>query len=107
MAGKKCTKIQKEQRILELVRLISTGHADSWIRRFMTTDWGVSERQGERYLKEARETIVADINKDRSEVLAEMIATCKQVIKEATKAKQYNNVIGAVNAISRLGKLDA
>ena len=51
--------------------------------------------------------IIEDIDKERRDVVAETIATCRMVIREASKAGQYNNVIGAVNAQSSLGKLDA
>ena len=107
MAGTKCSQIQKAQRIQQIVELIASGHRDSWIRQFMATDWGMSERQAYRYLKEARAVIIEDIDKDRKDVIAEAIATCRMVIRDASKAGQYNNVIGAVNALSRLGKLDA
>ena len=68
---------------------------------------GVKTRQAESYVQKARAIVLEDINQDRKQVLAEAIATCRMVIRDASKAQQFSNVIGAVNALSRLGKLDA
>ena len=103
---KRATKVELSQRVLALVELIATGHSTSSLLRFATAEWGISTRQAETYVHKARAVIVADIDQDRRQVLAELIATCKIVIRYATKAQQYNNVVGAVNTLSRLARLD-
>ena len=56
-------------------------------------------------MQKASAIVVEEINQDLKQVLTKARATCRMVIRKASKAGQYNNVIGAVNALSRLGKL--
>ena len=104
---KRSDKVEVQRRVLQLVELIAAGHNHSAMVQFATDAWGIKTRQAEAYVQKARAIVVEDINQDRKQVLAEAIATCRMVIRDASKAGQYNNVIGAVNALSRLGKLDA
>ena len=103
---KRATKVELSQRVLALVELIATGHSTSSLLRFATAEWGISTRQAEAYVHKARAVIIADIDQDRRQVLAELIASCKIVMRDAIKAQQYNNVIGAVNTLTRLARLD-
>ena len=58
------------------------------------------------YIKEAREVLIADVNQDRQVVVAELLATSRTVIQEALKKGEFNNAIGAMNLITRLGGLE-
>ena len=68
--------------------------------------WGIQRAQAENLLREARAIIVDDINRERSEITAEMIHVCQTVIKNGMKSNQLNVVVGAINTISKLGGLE-
>ena len=104
--GKKCTNIEKDERIYRLVRLIANGATSSDMVQYASKEWGVGRRQADTYIALAREVIVADINRDRPQIVAELITTCQQVIKNGMKTNNLNVVIGAVHAISKLGGLE-
>ena len=104
--GKRATQIEKEERILRIVRLISNGAVSSDVLEYARAQWGLQKAQSYKLLKEAREIIVDDINRERSEITAEMIHICQTVIKNSMKTNQMSNVIGAVNTIAKLGGLE-
>lgn len=104
--GKRATKVDKQMRIAEFVRMISCGHVNSQLIQFAANEWGLSERRAHEYIKEAREVIIADVNQDRQEVVAQLIHTSQTVIQEAIKRGELSNAIGAMNVITRLGGLE-
>ena len=104
--GKKCTKIEKEERINRIVRLISNGAVTSDIVEYARQHWGLQRAQANALLKEARKIIIEDINRERPEITAELIHVCQTVIKNSMETNQMSNVLGAVNTIARLGGLE-
>ena len=103
---KRATKLEKQLRIAQFVRMISHGHVNSELVAYAATEWGVKDTMAREYIREAREVIIADVDQDRRDVVAEMLATSKTVIKEALAKGEYNNALGAMNLITRLGGLD-
>ena len=106
MAGIRCTKIEKARRVTEFVQLLSHGAVTSTLYRIAAEKLGVSTRQADVYIAEARKVIITDINQERHIAVAEMIAVCRTVIQKSLEERQYSNAIGAVNAIARLGGLE-
>ena len=104
--GKRATKVDKQLRIAQFVRMISHGHVNSELVAYAATEWGVKDTMAREYIREAREVIIADVDQDRRDVVAEMLATSKTVIKEALAKGEYNNALGAMNLITRLGGLE-
>lgn len=88
------------------VRLISNGAMTSDLVGYARDNWGISRSQTEKYIAEAREAIVHDVNQDRKQVIAELMHTSHTVMKNAMKKGEYNNVLGAMNLITRLGGLE-
>jgi len=103
--GKKCTKYEKEKRILQFVQMLSKGAVNSELFRYASDEWGIGKRQAEDYLAEARQVVISDVNHDRKIVVAEMIHMMKAVMKEGFRTGQLNSVIGAANTLSRVAKL--
>ena len=95
MATHRASKVEKEQRIAQLVRLISCGAVTSDLVRYASTEWQVGRRQADDYIAEARKVIVA-----------EMLHTCQTIIKKGMQGGNYNAVLGAMNRIAALGGLD-
>ena len=106
MAKGRATKVDKHLRVAQLVRLISNGAVTSELIGFARDNWGLGRAQAERYIAEAREAIIEDINHDRKVVVAELMHGAHTIWKAALKDKQYNNALGAMNLISRLGGLE-
>ena len=106
MPKHRATKVDKADRILTFVRLISNGAVTSELVHFAARNWGLSERQAKAYIAEARRTIVEDIDIDRKQVVAELMHTSKTVIKAALKNGELNNAIGGMNVLIRLGGLE-
>ena len=104
--SKRASKFEKEDRIFQMVRLISSGAVTSDLVRYAADKWGISRRQAEVYIAEAREIIIDDINRERPQIAAELIHTCQTVIKNGLKSNQLNVVVGAINTIARLGGLE-
>jgi hypothetical protein len=106
MATHRASKVEKEQRIAQIVRLISNGAVTSELVQFASKEWGVGRRQADAYIAEARQVLIADINQDRAVVVAEMMAVCRTVIKRGLSGDNLNAVLGAVNSIRGMGGLD-
>lgn len=104
--GKKIPQDEKQLRIAKLVRLISNGAVTSDLLDFMRREYGVSRSQAHRYIKEAREVIIEDINQNRQQVVAEMLHVAHTIVKNAMREGQYNNALGALNYIARIGGLE-
>ena len=103
--GKKCTKYEKEKRILQFVQMLSKGAVNSELIHHAASEWGVDECQARNYLHEARQVVIDDVNHDRKIAGAEMIRMMKAVMKEGFRTGQLNSVIGAANTLSRVAKL--
>jgi len=105
--GKRATKVDKQLRIAQFVRLISNGAVTSDLVGYARDNWGLGRSQAEKYIAEAREVIVHDVDQDRKQVVAELMHTSHTVIKNAMKKGEYNNALGAMNLIARLGGLES
>ena len=101
----RCTKVEHERRILEFTKRISAGWVRSSLCQYAADEWGLSVRQADRLIAQARETVIADIDQDRQQVTAELIHTMKTVIQGSLEQKQYNNAIGAASLLAKLGHL--
>ena len=106
MANKRATKVDKQLRIAQFVRMISNGAVNSELVNFAEREGGLKRTIAFQYIKEAREVIVADINQDRKEVVAELMHGAHSIWKAAARDKQYNNALGAMNLIVKLGGLE-
>ena len=104
--GKRATKIDKHLRVAQFVRMISNGAVNSEMTAYADREWGLKDTQAREYIKEAREVVIADINQDRQVVVAELLHGAHTIWKKAVQDKQYNNALGAMNLITRLGGLE-
>jgi phosphoribosyl-ATP pyrophosphohydrolase len=104
--GKRATKIDKHLRVAQFVRMISNGCVNSQLLAHAEKEWGVKTTIGYQYIAEAREVIIADVDQDRKDVVAELMHTSKTVIQKALERGELNNAIGAMNLITRLGGLE-
>ena len=106
MAKKRATKVDKQLRIAQFVRMISNGCVNSQLLQHAAKEWGLSDRRAHEYIREAREVIIQDVDHDRKEVVAQLLHTSQTVIQEALRKGELNNALGAMNLITRLGGLE-
>ena len=85
--GKRATKLDKQFRIAEFVRMLSRGYVNSQLVAYAEAEWGLKETMARQYITEAREVLIADVNQDRQVVVAELLAASRTVIQEALKKK--------------------
>ncbi len=104
--GKSATKIDKHLRVAQFVRMISNGAVNSEMTAYDKREWGLKDTQAREYIREAREVIVEDINQNRQIVVTELLHGAHTTWKKAVNDKQYNNALGAMNLITRLGGLE-
>ena len=104
--GKRATKVDKQLRIAQFVRMISSGAVNSELVAYADREWGLKNTMAREYIREAREVIVADVNQDRKEVVAELMHGAHTIWKAAARDKQFSNALGAMNLIVRLGGLE-
>ena len=94
--AKKCTKAEKILRVNQVVRMLVNCASRSSIIQFGTSEWGLTPRQVDAYIAEAREIIREDANIERSDYLAARLQTIDKVIQEGLRQKQLSAVIGAL-----------
>ena len=103
---KRATKLEKQLRIAQFVRMISHGYVNSELVAYAATEWGVKDTMARAYIREAREVIIHDVDHDRKEVIAQLLHTSQTVIQKALRKGELNNAIGGMNVIIRLGGLE-
>lgn len=94
--AKKSTKAEKILRINQIVRMLVNCASRSSIVQFAASEWGLSLRQVDNYIAEAREIIRTDANIERSDYLAARLQTIDKVIQQGLKQNQLSAVIGAL-----------
>jgi hypothetical protein len=74
------TQLEKVEIVTEVRQLILGGHHDGQIKRFIADRRGLSPRSVERYLKTAREELVAATSRTRLELRSESFAWYQRVL---------------------------
>jgi hypothetical protein len=100
--GKKADIHTTNTRVNRLCSMLVRGWTTREIIQYAAKEWGLGDRQVYILLKRARARLVEDANVDRQEMLAAKIQTLDLVIRKATDAEQYNNVIGAIRLLCEL-----
>ena len=103
--GKKSDKAEIDRRIHTVVKFLSSAKKSSYILRFCSDEWGVTERQGQTYLKRAREIIRADYSIERPDFLSSRLALLDKIIDASINTKQHSNAVGALKLQAQLTRL--
>lgn len=102
MAAKRCTRKEATARVEKFAEMLVHGGTAMELSAYARENWGISPKQSESYIKEARVMIVESANIDRKDFVAEKIATLNITIRKAMEAGQYSNVIGATRLLAEL-----
>ena len=103
--AKKSDKAEIDRRIHTVVKLLSSAKTSSYILRFCSDEWGVTERQAQTYLSRAREVIRADYSVERSDFLSTRLALLDEIIEASIRCKQHSNAVGALKLQAQLTRL--
>ena len=103
--GKKSDKAEVDRRIHAVVKLLSSAKTNSYILRFCSEEWGVTNRQAQTYLQRAREIIKADYSMERSDFLGTRLALLDEIIEASIRGKQHSNAVGALKLQAQLNRL--
>jgi len=99
----RCSKEVKDNRIERMVEWISLCKPTGDMLRLATAEWGVSKRQAESYLYEARAVIRERWNNQgRKDFVASALEKMERVAELSIKTNQHSNAIGAVNLQAKL-----
>ena len=94
--AKKSNKAEIDRRIHTVVKLLSSAKTSSYILRFCSEEWGVTNRQAQTYLQRAREIIKADYSVERSDFFGTRLALLDAIIESSIRLKQHSNAVGAL-----------
>lgn len=92
----KCNREEFQFRINRLVELISECRTECSIRRDLAAEWGVSDRQMQRYMKEAHQSIVELWDINRETFVARSMEKLETIICKAISGNQLSAAVGAV-----------
>lgn len=99
----RCTKTEKEKRILQVQDWIVEGSQDNVILGKIKTEWGISLRQARKYLKDAYNNWLPDEKINVENRRAAKIAELKQDLLDMKP--EYKGTPTGMNARARLHKL--
>ena len=103
--GKKSDAAEIDRRVHTVVKLLSSAKTSSYVLRFCSEEWGVTERQGHTYLARAREIIRADYSIERHDFLASRLALLDKIGDSSINTKQHSNAVGALKLQAQLTRL--
>lgn len=69
-------------------------------------EWGVTERTVRKYIHRANQHIREDNDIDRHELLLKLLHAYEHIATESVNSRQLSNALGALNAISRITRID-
>ena len=103
--AKKSDKAEIDRRIHTVVKLLSSAKTNSYILRFCSEEWGVTNRQAQTYLQRAREIIKDDYSMERSDFLGTRLAMLDEIIESSIRCKHHSNAVGALKLQAQLTRL--
>ena len=103
--AKKSSKAEIDHRIDVIARMIVNAATTSQIIRYCSVEWGVGQRQAEKYLARARAIVREDYSQERADFLASRIGILDKVIQASIKSGQHSNAIGATRLQAELTQL--
>ena len=104
--AKKCTKIEKEERIFRVYKLICKGESRADIARYAAQNWGIGYRQVDEYIQRARELMKEDFKMSRDEFAVEILEGYKDLRRRAIADKQHAVALGCLTRMAAMTNVD-
>ena len=102
----KCTKVQKEQRVYRVYKLICKGEGRADIARYTAENWGMSYRQTDEYIRLARELMKEDFRMSRDEFAVEILEGYRDLRRRAIADKQHAVALGCLTRMAAMTNVD-
>jgi hypothetical protein len=91
----------------KIAELLALGWAPYEIRRFCSSEWGLSTRVATSRTELARKRLAIDMaGIDRKDMAAQMLAELQNVVKFSSKNSRGSDVIGALRLMAELTQLN-
>ena len=100
--GKRATKKEVERRVQTLAKLIVEGANCVELQAYGQREWGLCAPQVSHYINQARQWIREQSDIDRPAFVSAKLAQLEKIAREAAKAGQHNNAIGALRLMSEM-----
>jgi len=103
----KVTKVEKEDRVTEIIKLLVSGMDSLQIIKYIKTktNWGIGEVQIYNYLKESRKYIKELTNEDRLHQIGLAIRRMLYIYNKCTAKESHWNPSAAISAQQEINKL--
>lgn len=99
---KKSTLASVELRVKEVIKLIICSYSRLEIVQFSSENWGIGERQADKYLQKAREIIIASAKKDSNYEYSKAIRRYEDLYRRAIEGKDYRTALSINKEITNL-----
>ena len=103
----KSTKAAKLFRVNAVYGMLVNGASRTDIHRFAADEWGISTRQADEYMREARVKLEQDCSISRQEFLAESIAGLRSIRQKAENRGQLQVAVNSMRLMTELVGIDA
>jgi hypothetical protein len=100
--GRKATKNESTFRTQTVYGMLCDGKSRSDILRFITEEWGLSERQGENYLAKAYALLEKDCEMARPAFLSELLGGIRSIRQQAERRGQMQVALNAIRLQAEL-----
>ena len=92
-----------QQRRQQALRLLGEGWGTSELTAKLADEWGCSRRQSKRYVADAFDELVADLDHvEAADMLAQIVNRLETVARLATEAGQHAAAVGATRLLAEL-----
>lgn len=104
--GKKSTNFEQERRVYTVYKLLCRGASRSEIHRHGRIEWEITGWAVDKYISKARDMLKHDLQIERQDFAAEIIANYREIRSLAIKEKQYAVALGATSRMAALAQLE-
>ena len=90
------------QRIREISKLLINGNNRDSIIQYSSMNWNIGERQTDKYIQKARETIETSIKKSIGYDYAKAVCRYEELYKQSIDRKDYKTAVNINKELSNL-----
>lgn len=106
MGRAKATNAEVEMRILRVYKMLARGYSRYEIHEYCRKEWGVKRGGVDIYMARARKRMKEDLECERDEFAAEIIASYRDLRRMAQEDKQHAVALGCISRIAAITNVD-